>query len=210
MPLVAAWEQVVLLPLPAGFPVDTLDAFRRDLLQYPGILDVTTLSSIPTKSEHVATVRLGEPASQEALSAHLFFVDYDFATVLGLELLAGRSFARDFASDAGDVIIVNEALATHWGETAFDLIGKRLTLAEEGQPEQKAVVIGIIEDVQRCPDEEVLPAVFTISPRAFRYCAVRIHPDDIPNTVAFIEKTWQAFAPDTPFAYSFLADAVVE
>ena len=36
------------------------------------------------------------------------------------------------------------------------------------------------------------------------YVAVQIAPQDIPGTLAFLEKTWETFSPETPFEYSFL------
>ena len=36
--------------------------------------------------------------------------------------------------------------------------------------------------------------------------SVRIQPDDIPATLEFLEKTWNTFAPDLPFLYSFVDD----
>ena len=36
--------------------------------------------------------------------------------------------------------------------------------------------------------------------------SVRIQPDDIPATLEFLEKTWNTFAPDLPFVYSFVDD----
>ena len=38
--------------------------------------------------------------------------------------------------------------------------------------------------------------------------AVRIHPDDLPGMVALLERTWNRMAPDEPFDYEFLDEAV--
>ena len=39
---------------------------------------------------------------------------------------------------------------------------------------------------------------------AYRYVSVRIQPDDVAGTLAFLEKQWKAFEPGYPYRYFFL------
>jgi putative ABC transport system permease protein len=48
-------------------------------------------------------------------SAYVYRVDENYLETLGMELIAGRNFSRDFPSDSSSAVIVNEALAKDFG-----------------------------------------------------------------------------------------------
>jgi putative ABC transport system permease protein len=52
--------------------------------------------------------------------------------------------------------------------------------------------------------QKIEPFIMHVYPGTFGWMTVRISPENIPATLAHLEKTWRSFAPDYPFTYHFL------
>jgi putative ABC transport system permease protein len=50
--------------------------------------------------------------------------------------------------------------------------------------------------------------VFFLTPQMFREILVRVSPEDIPGTIAFLEEKWKENITTRPFRYEFLGDMV--
>ncbi|MFB3082792.1 MAG: ABC transporter permease, partial [Gammaproteobacteria bacterium] len=50
------------------------------------------------------------------------------------------------------------------------------------------------------------PLVMTVWPSWFGYLSLRLEAADLPETLAYVERTWQSVVPTRPFAYFFLND----
>ena len=69
-------------------------------------------------------------------------VDHDFVETLGIQMVEGRDFSRDFIGDTLTGVLVNETLAArfNWEEP----LGKRVQLGDGGQIMGR--VIGVMKD----------------------------------------------------------------
>jgi putative ABC transport system permease protein len=124
-------------------------------------------------------------------------IDYDFLETLGIELVEGRNFSRDFSTDANS-FVVNETLANVMGMESA--IGKRLTFVG-----QTGNIIGVMKDFIFWPlDSKTKPLAFMLGPDKVRFVSIRIQKENIASTLGFIEKTWKHTVPMFPFIYSFL------
>ncbi|NND70856.1 MAG: FtsX-like permease family protein [Rhodothermales bacterium] len=141
-------------------------------------------------------------------SAYNFGVGFDYIDLMGMEIVAGRNFSRDFATDSTESILVNEALVEE-----FDLqnpVGQRLTGWLTGIYEEAPVIIGVVKDFNfRSLREEVQPAVMNMHPDYYNFMGailVKLNTTDLSSAVAGVEQVWQAALPGKPFTYSFLDD----
>jgi len=128
------------------------------------------------------------------------YVDFDFIETMEMEMIAGRNFAPNFASDTVTSVIINE--------TAAREIGWREPLAgqfeaSEGNPNYS--VIGVVKDFHFYTlHQNIEPLIMFVAPDHFRYLLVKVRPENIRNTLADIEGTWQTLVPGRPFDYGFL------
>ncbi len=68
-------------------------------------------------------------------------------------------------------------------------------------------IVGVVEDVHMMSLHEPMRAiVFYNAPGAHNYLSIRIRPENIKETVAFIEETWKKFVPDKTFEHYFYDD----
>jgi putative ABC transport system permease protein len=144
-----------------------------------------------------------EGHGDEQLSLISYMTDEDFLPTLGITLVEGRGFSDARASDAHSVI-VNEAAVEAFGWD--DPIGQTIEYPSQGRYE----VIGVMEDFHfltlRSPIQPF--ALFHHSSESYQipdsYVVVRLAAGDLESGLGVLAAEWERFAPDTPFAYSFL------
>ncbi|MDH3651717.1 MAG: ABC transporter permease, partial [Saprospiraceae bacterium] len=131
----------------------------------------------------------------------------------GFNMVAGRSFSRDFPADAQGGFILNEAAVKEIGWTNSSALEKTFGSSEirdwnAGQwVERDGKVIGVLEDFHfESLKEKIIPTVYFIAPYMAWNYVVRIHTQEIPKTIKFIEEKWQQFNPEVPFEYTFVDD----
>ncbi|MEP7166328.1 MAG: ABC transporter permease [Ferruginibacter sp.] len=134
-----------------------------------------------------------------------YFVDNDYLSLMGMQLVAGRNFVPGITSDTQTAVIVNEAMVRDFGWTINDAVGKQLI----GYSETKTpVVIGVVKDFHFRPfSEKISPQLFhqfhDYAP--YKYF-VRIKPGNPTVALNQMSKAWSSVVPGLPFKYDFLDD----
>jgi putative ABC transport system permease protein len=145
--------------------------------------------------------------------------DADFLDVAGVELVAGRMLDRNSAADSTR-IMVNEALVREYGwETPEAAVGRSL-------PSQRLApfeIVGVVRDFHFSSlREEIQPLAYMVNPTPFmgavsdvsaptssiRKLHIQVDAADTPATIGTLRRTWGSAAPDVPFNYYFLDEAV--
>ena len=84
-----------------------LQVFKNELQQYGDIVRITHHNLTPDDNPNVANATLSDG---EKVAIPYLEVDHDFLRTLGIELIEGRDFSREFAADEIQSVIVNETL----------------------------------------------------------------------------------------------------
>jgi putative ABC transport system permease protein len=122
-------------------------------------------------------------------------VDYDFLPMMNYEMVAGRTFSREFLSDSAAVVINERAAALLFNG---DPVGKKLNNGID------YTVVGVVRDFNfESLKNNIKPLVFYLHPNQ-RYIHVRLQPGDFHKAIAALQSSWKAHSQDTPFSYSFL------
>jgi putative ABC transport system permease protein len=129
-------------------------------------------------------------------------VSADFGTTVGWEVIDGRTFSRDIASDSS-AIIINEAAAeqmklenpvgetVHWTNLAWNM-------------NKDFHVVGVIRNmIMNSPFEPVRPAIY-LNMGGAGWMYLRINPTlSTAEALPKIEATFKKVIPDAPFDYKF-------
>jgi ABC-type antimicrobial peptide transport system permease subunit len=118
------------------------ETFRQELLKNPSILAVTRTANLPTYGYTFSNSLWhweGQDPGRETLIRNLP-VGYDYFSTMGIEVLKGRTFSRDFLSDSL-AVVVNEAAAK--AMNMEDPVGKFLKYFDH---EERYTIIGLIKD----------------------------------------------------------------
>lgn len=192
-------DQVVVVPIKDEAMRTRYEAFKDALTQSSQVLHASAVSNVPGSRFNRNNIQWQDAPPVGVAELR---VDEDFFETLGITLEAGRSFSRAFPADVGGAFILNE--------TAARLFDWETPLQEEirwldEDSTYVAPVIGIAQDFHVASlRERVGPVIIQMWPGSFNYVLVKIKPERIPETLAFIEQTWTSFAPDRTFEYSFL------
>ena len=194
------------------------EQFRTALLANPNIINAAGASRIPPGklSSSIGTRPEGVPEDQRQ-SMQTVWTDFDMIETMGYELAAGRSFSRDFPSDAQEAFILNESAVKALGWTNESAINKSFGSSEirdweSGQWEEKnGKIIGVLKDFHfESLKEAIEPTVYFIAPyMAWKY-VIRIEPTDVSRSIAHIERVWKERQPDVPFEYTFVDESFAQ
>jgi putative ABC transport system permease protein len=120
-----------------------------------------------------------------------------------MQLIAGRNFNSNIASDSINSVIINEEMMKEFGRTIQNAVGQTL----EGFSKDKTpVVIGVVKNFNfRHAGEEIKPQMFAPffeqnRPKFY----VRVKPGDPTKALSLMQKTWSSIVPDVPLQYNFL------
>ena len=174
------------------------NVFRDALLSHPSVISTTWLNHYftNTMSSRADVTYEGNPRQY----VENIYIDYDLFRTLDIKLVAGREYDREFPTDAKKSIIVNEALVKKLG--IEDPVGKTIKHGRD------KTIIGVVQNFHfRSLHHEVEPAVLSLRAITVRLL-VRIRPENVPGTIAFIKEKWAEVAPDHAFRFSFLNENI--
>ncbi len=176
------------------------DLFKERLLRNPDVLNVTAASALPHLLFNVNDLEWEGMDAENPVEVNFLYVDHDYSETFGLEIVRGRDFSKEFATDSSEAFVVNESALPLLGFE--DPLGKRLTLAgREGR------IIGVVKDFNFKPlIFEISPLVMAVRPDWYFDILVKISPDDIPATLAYMKDVFAEVAPGFPFDYRFIDD----
>jgi len=182
-----------------------MKGFKDDLDKIPGVVNYTITSDKPGISTSWYSNNIYE--DNEDVEHPIFAtvsIDENYITTIGLQILQGRNFSKDFSTDTASMLI-NESMADYlnWEEP----IGKSIFEMTDDFGRKKYTVVGVVKDFHmESLHKNINPLHFTKSTRS-RYCIVRVHPENTEQTIAAIESSWNIVSPSRPFNYSFLNDS---
>jgi putative ABC transport system permease protein len=170
------------------------------LLQNPDVASVTASLALPTDIQNSPGTPEWEGKDPDArMEIKADFVDFDYIETFGIPMVEGRSFSREFATDADEAYLVNEEAVRRMG-LAAPAVGKRFSFwGREGR------IVGVMKDAHfQSFRQKIEPLVFKIFPDWFRFLYIKVRPGDIGAGLRSIETTWASMDLGYPFDYGFL------
>ena len=143
---------------------------------------------------------------------------FDFFEVYGIRPIAGRSFSRDHGDDATaedpaveGTAILNESAVRLFGFASSEAaIGQVLGMDLEGENAvQPRRIVGVVPDFPLTTIRaRIRPNVFLIQPDWSNYLNVKLTGDQVPQTLAAIDRIWQEMVPTRPIQRQFVDDRI--
>lgn len=193
-------EQLVQLPLFQSSGRSLNSSYRlvkQEFLKHPLILAASaSLYQAATTTDH----GLVRPEGSQDFEYRLLkmVVDEDFLDTYGINLIEGRNFSVDIVGDAKEAFLINESAAKLFGWK--NPVGKRFDWYN-----RRGYVIGVVKDFHnRSLHEPIAPAFLLMWESSWDWLTLRIRPENLSETMMFLEKTWKTFVPDRTFEYTFL------
>ncbi len=190
-------ENLISIPL-EGELLSKYTVFKQTALNLPGIMEITRITQRPTQIENSTggVEWEGKDPSVQPMFTQAG-VGYDFTKTMKVEMLRGRDFSKDFATDSVGYI-VNESALKKIGYK--DPIGKPLTFWR-----RKGTIIGVVKDFHfnslRLPIEPLV--IRLMENKGWGSVLIRIEAGKTEAALAGLEKLCNELNPAFPFAHQF-------
>jgi len=197
-------EQKLVIPFGGGIRIEkNYNTIKNQYLQQSGILNATVSSHVPGRGVNNYRISLvGEDDDKSQSMFHLYF-DPDFIPDYNIKMIAGRAFDKEMGTDEKKTCLINRAALEAFGwNSPQQATGKVL---KTGNGSRDLRIIGVTENFHyRGLQHEVEPLVMEWNPEQFSSMTLTINTEDLGETLAFAEKTWESLFPGHPFEYYFL------
>ena len=199
-------EHVVICPVRNDANGQSFPSIKAELKSHPGVMLVSASSNVPGYGARHNAFLPEEFQVDESLMFGAISVDHDFLSTLDIEVVAGRNFSPEFGADEKTSILINQTAAKRIGWDDDSAVGK--TLRELDGRGIIKTVIGVVRDFHITSlHSEIEPILLENVPSRFGFLSVRIRPENISQTLGFLEKTWSKLYPSLTFDYFFLDDS---
>jgi len=174
------------------------DALKQELLSTGAAVSVCQSNSPP--SEIYSNNNGWEWKNSQPIEKTVIFstitTTYDYTKTLGIKLLSGRDFSKDFADSAS--VVLNEAAVKRMG--LKNPVGEQLKW--NGTP---MTVIGVIPDIQmESPYRPISPLTIIFNKGWVSYVDVRLNPQmSASKAISLVKPIFDKYNPAYPFEYKF-------
>ena len=189
-------DNVVYLKQEGGL-LSQYEAVRQALLNRPGIAQVTSTDTSPLAiGTSTGDARWAGKDPNDEHDFHIIGANYDFLETMKMEVLAGRSFSREFGADSTGYLVNEETAKIIGGE----VLGVELSFWGRTGP-----IIGVVKNFEMnsmyTPME---PVIIRLDPENTSMLYVRTRPGQTEEAIASLSAVFAQFNTGYPFDYGFL------
>lgn len=198
-------EQVMVIHY-RGQLTNQRDVFKTKILDVPGVIKASNSNTVPGMGRSETFFAFEEFNQGKPKVYPYTEADEDYLETLGMELMQGRFFSKEFLGDKKTVVL-NESLVEEVGWD--DPLGKTVRMTDvidEEFVEVPYTVIGVVKDFHYESLREIIRGFVIKMSRGGGRLSAKVRPENISGTIRAIEKIWNEMSPAYPFEYSFLDD----
>lgn len=179
-----------------------IHTFKDGLTGIAGVKSASISGSLPTDMDNDQNGWFKDASLDVKKVSVLtdFDVDNDYIPTLGMEMVQGRNFSKDYLTDSS-ALIINEAAVQALG--LKDPINTFMYRPWDNGPKQFHI-IGVVKDFNfSSMHQKIGPAAMTLSDN-WGAITVRFNAQNTQALLNDIQSRWKAAAPSQPFTYSFM------
>jgi putative ABC transport system permease protein len=195
-------EQVLFLP-DARLLGKNQAAFKQQLSQNKNVIASSISRSAPALPfmDGTEIYPKNENGNGKEIHANIYHVDEGYLKTLGIKIIGGRNFSRNFPTDSGAVVI-NQAMVRELGWNRTNPIGK--TIVRSGQ--QQFEVIGVVADFNYASAKQEIAPLMMMLGNNYGGLVIKINTTDVKGFLSDLKKEWDSFNPEGALDYTFLDD----
>ena len=183
-------------------------SFEEKLLHLPGVEGATMSGYLPTADNRNDDAIFLSPDLdiKKSISMQTWPVDEQYIPVLGMKMVSGRNFSKEFLTDSTGVIVNEATLRFMQGRNPLE---SKLYVIDDikAKKTKEYHIIGVVKDFNfNSLREVVTPMVLFLRPDQGSL-ALRVSGNgDLHRLAGQIETEWRKMAPSQPFSYDFMDD----
>ncbi|MGG9964115.1 ABC transporter permease [Ferruginibacter sp. SUN106] len=187
-----------------------VQAFKNDVLAMQGVGSGTISSFLPVSSSSRNDNTYSKEAvmdTKNSIDMQTWRIDYDYIKTMGMEIVQGRNFSKDFGADSS-ALLITETTAKLLGYD--NPVGKMLYAPSNKQNDNNLYpreIIGVVKDFHFESLRQKMGPLCMSLRNSNGLASFKISTANTKNLVAQIEAKWKTMAPGMPFSYRFLSDS---
>lgn len=207
-------EQVVVVPSAISSVIWNYEKMKERAENHPSVYSVTGSKTVMGSDTYFTYQTSPEGFGEDdAYSIAKLFVMHDFLETMGIKLLAGRTFSKDFSTDPEEAMLINKMMVDSlgWG-TPEEALNK--TFRIDGR---EGTVVGVTENFHYAHLRHDLEPVIIELPDSqnqrvanIDYLKFRIDGSNSSEALEHIEEVWSDIDRIQPFEYYFLDSKIEE
>lgn len=184
-----------------------VSALKTKIESFPEVKSASLSGFLPTPSNNNMNLFFNGIVPNEGTQVIMssWTIDYEYLETLGIEVIDGRNFAREFATDS-TAIIVNEAAIKELeleGDPLGQIIGT--FVSNEGDI-QGYRIVGVVKDFHyQTLKSKIGPLALQLG-NSTGLMNLKVNTRDYAGLLDKLEVSWMELAPNQPFETSFLDD----
>jgi putative ABC transport system permease protein len=196
-------EQVLVIN-GTGMLKENGNAFMNEVLGIRGVTNGTYSGFLPVAGSSRNDNTFSRTAVMDAengFNMQVWTIDENYLGTMGMELVKGRSFSKQFASDSSSVII-NESTAGLLGYP--DPIGKKIFSNDGAGTMTGYTIIGVVKNFHFESLRQSIGPLCFLYGRSRWSASFKVSTADVQGLIKKIETKWKVMVPSIPFSYRFL------
>lgn len=190
---------LVSIPVKTKAISDHYDVFRQELLN-TGVIEDLAASETPLTSTYSTNSGFswqGEDPQMEDEFVTLC-VTHEFGKTAGWEIIAGRDFSKQFASDTA-AFVINESAAKYMGMK--DPVGQTMEWNDNGNWK----IIGVVKDmITQSPYEPVKQMLFLVDYKRIGFINIRLKKEErTSDAISTIGRVFKKYDTENIFEFKF-------
>ncbi|TMU56512.1 ABC transporter permease [Flagellimonas algicola] len=174
-------------------------AFKNELLKNPKIASITQSAFTPAGDSDNSQTLISNDG-QFVRRMPVYNIDENYIPTMGMELVSGRNFSKEFGADSIN-LIVNETAVKVLG-LGENPLGKSIT---EGNNNTRTV-IGVVKDFHfKSLHQPIDPLFLMYAP--YGGLIIKAKSSDMSGLIADANSLWNDFGSSEPFGYTLLDDS---
>jgi putative ABC transport system permease protein len=185
------------------------DAARMKLeaKQLPGVMNATLSSFLPVGNRRWENFVSG---NEKNIQSQFWPVDEDYLPTMGMQIVKGRNFSKQFPTDS-NAVLINETAVRMFAFAGNDPLGKEILYGRN----KHFHIVGVIRDFNfNSLRNRVTPTLFMMlngwstkeEGDGADNLSMKIKPEKIKYVLAWVESFWKSSGVKRPFEYSFMDD----
>ena len=185
------------------------ETIRQELAKKTAVAAVTYSSGVP--GEGGTSVRKFQPEGQfeeDGLLLNYYSIDENFLGFFDINLMKGRNFRPELASDTTSALIINEAAARKFGWS--EPVGKKILIGD-GEDQTSARVIGLVENFHfETLHNTIKPLILNYDPSRLSTLSAKLSTANLSETAEEISAFLKTFNEGLPAWHTFLEQNIAD
>ncbi len=208
-------DQIINVRIDGNLSDPELNILKQELTSFSAVETASLATGMPGVSTNVSVMRPEGFDESNTQRMDMIYADFDFIKTMDIQLLSGRDFNPQIASDSLNFMI-NKSAADQFGWSVEEAIGKDMHYLSGPVSGKSGKVIGVMDDFHYLSlHNEIGPLYLGIrssnfNVMNFRFLALKINLSEIGSTLGLIQNKWTELSPEKPLNFNFLDAAVHE